>query len=37
MIQPAGLGGSPPSGQRHGLGERVPDRLLGDVDVAERA
>ena len=38
MIQPAGLGGSPSDGQRcDRRGERVLDRLLGDVDVAEDA
>ena len=38
MIQPAGLGGSPVSGQRcEGDHEGVLDRLLGEVDVAEEA
>ena len=38
MIQPAGLGGRPAAGQRStAIGERVLDRLLGDVDVAEDA
>ena len=38
MIHPAGLGGSPAAGHRlDRLGERVLDRLLGDVDVAEDA
>ena len=38
MIQPAGLGGSPRSGQRRtAVGEGVLDRVLGDVEVAEDA
>ena len=38
MIQPAGVGGSPSCGQRSEADrERVLDRLLGDVDVAEDA
>ena len=38
MIQPAGLGGRPVSRPpAHRLGERVLDRVLGDVDVAEGA
>ena len=38
MIQPAGLGGAPSPGQRcEGGRERVGDRVLGQVDVAQHA